>query len=118
MRCRLLSLTASVWETLTMSVAKVLDPVEIGRACRQHGVARLRVFGSSVTDRFDPLHSDIDFFVDFLPEVRDLMGNYLALKADLEQITGRKVDLVMSDAVENPYFAAEALRTVQDIYAA
>jgi len=101
-----------------MSVAKVLDPVEIGRACRQHGVARLRVFGSSVTDRFDPLRSDIDFFVDFLPEVRDLMGSYLALKADLEQITGRKVDLVMSDAVENPYFAAEALRTVQDIYAA
>lgn len=101
-----------------MNVAKVLDPVEISRACKQYGVARLRVFGSSVTDRFDPVHSDIDFFVDFLPEVRDLMGNYLALKAELEQITGRKVDLVMSDAVENPYFAAEAFRTVQDVYAA
>lgn len=96
----------------------VLDRAAIAQACVRHGVARLRVFGSMATGRFDPDRSDVDFFVDFLPEVHDLLGNYLALRDELMQIVGRKVDLVMSDAVENPYFAAEALRTTQDVYAA
>ena len=94
-----------------------LDREEIARACERFGVARLRVFGSAVTEQFDSDRSDVDFFVDFLPTVRDLLGNYLALQEDLERITGRKVDLVMSDAVENPYFAAEAFRNAQDVYA-
>ncbi|MBF4161605.1 nucleotidyltransferase domain-containing protein [Nocardioides sp. CBS4Y-1] len=88
------------------------------RACERHGVARLRAFGSVVTGGFDPVRSDVDFLVDFLPEVRDLLGNYLALRDDLERVMGRKVDLVMSDAVENPYFAAEAFRSAEDVYAA
>lgn len=96
----------------------LLDGEAIARACQRHEVARLRVFGSVITSRFDPARSDVDFFVDFLPEVHDLLGNYLALKEELAGIIGRKVDLVMSDAVENPYFAAEAFRTAQDIYAA
>ncbi len=81
-------------------------------------MARLRAFGSVVTGRFDPVRSDVDFFVDFLPEVRDVLGNYLALNEEPARIVGREVDLVMSDAVENPYFAAEAFRTAQDVYAA
>lgn len=56
--------------------------------------------------------------VDFQPQVLDLLGNYLGLAAELARITGRTVDLVMTDAVENPYFAAEASRSAQDIYAA
>jgi uncharacterized protein len=101
-----------------MNAAMTLDVDAIARACKRHGVGRLRIFGSAVTGRFDPKRSDVDFFVDFLPEVHDLLGNYLALQEELEQIVGRKVDLVMSDAVENPYFAAEAARSAQDVYAA
>lgn len=101
-----------------MDVQTPLDPEAIARVCRRHGVARLRVFGSAITDRLDPDRSDVDFFVDFLPEVHDLLGNYLALCEDLEGILGRSVDLVMSDAVENPYFAAQAFGTAQDVYAA
>lgn len=101
-----------------MDAATLLNREEIMRACKRHGVARLRVFGSVVTGRFDPDRSDVDFLVDFLPEVHDLLGSYLALNAELEKIVGRKVDLVMSDAVENPYFAAEAFRTAEDVYAA
>jgi uncharacterized protein len=101
-----------------MDAAPLLDRAAIASACRQYGVARLRVFGSAVTGQFDPDRSDLDFFVDFLPEVHDLLGNYLALNAELERIVGRKVDLIMSDAVENPYFAAEAFRSAQDVYAA
>lgn len=101
-----------------MNAATLLDREAIAHACERYGVARLRVFGSAVSGRFDPNRSDVDFFVDFLPEVHDLLGNYLALNEELERIVGRKVDLVMSDAVENPYFAAEAFRTAQDVYAA
>lgn len=101
-----------------MNPVALLDRDAIARACQRFGVARLRVFGSAVTDQFDPERSDFDFFVDFQPQVADLLGNYLGLTAELEQITGRKVDLVMTDAVENPYFEAEASRDAQDLYAA
>lgn len=101
-----------------MNAAALFDRGAVVHACQRYGVARLRMFGSAVTGRFDPNRSDVDFFVDFLPEVADLLGNYLALKEELERIFDRKVDLVMSDAVENPYFAAEAFRAAQDVYAA
>lgn len=101
-----------------MNAAMLLDREAIAHVCDRYGVARLRVFGSAVTGRFDPERSDVDFLVDFLPEVQDLLGNYLALNEELERIVGRRVDLVMSDAVENPYFAAEAFGHAQDVYAA
>jgi predicted nucleotidyltransferase len=101
-----------------MEAVALVDRDAIARACQRFGVARLRLFGSGVTDRFDPERSDFDFLVDFQPQVTDLLGNYLGLTAALEQITGRKVDLVMTDAVENPYFAAEASRGAQVLYAA
>lgn len=107
-----------VWDTVSMNAATLLDREAIAHACQRYGVARLRVFGSAVTGQFDPSRSDVDFFVDFLPEVQDLLGSYLALKGALERIVGRKVDLVMSDAVKNPYFAAEAFSTAEDVYAA
>ncbi|MDR7310865.1 putative nucleotidyltransferase [Nocardioides luteus] len=101
-----------------MSATPRLDHAAIARACERFGVARLRIFGSAVSGRFDPDRSDMDFFVDFLPEVQDLLGNYLALTDELERIVGRKVDLVMTEAVENPYFAAQAFQNAQEVYAA
>ncbi|WP_328530369.1 nucleotidyltransferase domain-containing protein [Nocardioides sp. NBC_00368] len=101
-----------------MDAAPELDYEAITRACERLGVARLRIFGSAASGNFDPESSDLDFFVDFLPEVHDLLGNYLALTEELETIVGRKVDLVMSDAVENPYFAAQAFSSAQEVYAA
>jgi predicted nucleotidyltransferase len=105
-------------DTVNMDATTLLDREAIARACQRHGVARLRVFGSAVAGGFDANRSDIDFFVDFLPQVHDLLSSYLALNEELQQIVGRKVGLVMSDAVENPYFAAEAFSTAQDVYAA
>ncbi|WP_211236509.1 nucleotidyltransferase family protein [Arthrobacter castelli] len=53
-----------------MDAATLLDSEAIRGACEQYGVERLRVFGSALSDRFDPEHSDIDFLVDFLPGAR------------------------------------------------
>lgn len=96
----------------------LLDRDAIARACKQYGVARLRVFGSIVTEHFDAEHSDVDFLVDFLPGNPDLFAAYFDLKAELERIVGRSVDLVTSRSVKNPYFRASAFTTAQDVYAA
>lgn len=101
-----------------METARILDIEAIRRACERHGVKRLRVFGSVLTDRFDPEMSDVDFLVDFQPEREDLFQDYFDLKFDLERIVGREIDLVMERSVKNPFFKASAFGSAQDVYAA
>ena len=65
--------------------------------CHEHKVARLQVFGSVLRDDFNPVTSDIDFLVDFLPgSEKPWMGEYLDLKEALEGLFSRKVDLISS----------------------
>jgi uncharacterized protein len=74
--------------------------------CREFGISRLEIFGSAVTDEFDPERSDVDFLVTY-PEEYDF-GLWLARFFDLERALsstlGRNVDLLMSDAPKNPRF--------------
>jgi predicted nucleotidyltransferase len=81
-------------------------------------VSRLRVFGSATSDRFDPERSDIDFLVGFSPGSEDPFDDYFGLKEDLERILGRDVDLVMENAVQNPFFAASANASAEVLYPA
>jgi predicted nucleotidyltransferase len=101
-----------------MVKAALLDIEAIKRACKQYGVARLRLFGSALTDRFDAAHSDVDFLVDFIPDNDNLFNDYFDLKAELERIVGREVDLVDAGAVQNPYFRTRAFESARDLYAA
>lgn len=96
----------------------MLDLEAITRACKRFGVERLRIFGSALTDRFDPEGSDIDFLVDFAPGNPNLFDDYFDLKFELERITGRPVDLVDASAVRNPYFRKSAFGSAQELYAA
>jgi len=81
--------------------------------CRRHHVRRLDLFGSAVTDRFDPAHSDLDMLVVFddLPPGA-YADAYFALKQGLESLYGREVDLVTEAGLRNPYFrrAVETMR--------
>jgi len=87
--------------------------------CRRHNVARLAVFGSAVSERFDPARSDLDFVVEYLPGREALtLGAYLAFKEALERLFERKVDLVERAAVRNPYFREELEETQVQLYAA
>lgn len=92
---------------------------ELRELCRRHHVARLAVFGSAASGRFDPARSDLDFVVEYLP-VQDAMtlGAYLDFKEALERLFGRQVDLVERDAVRNPYFRDELEDTQVQLYAA
>jgi uncharacterized protein len=95
-----------------------LDREAIGELCRNDGVRSLVVFGSAITAHFDPSRSDVDFLVEFADDLTSGFDAYFNLKEGLEALLGRPVDLVMSAALENPYFAACILRHSEELYAA
>lgn len=101
-----------------MVTAVLLDTEAIAFVSERFGVRRLRVFGSALTDRFDVERSDVDFLVDFHPHREDRLDDYLGLKDALTEIVGRDVDLVVADAVRNPYFKKSAFGSAHDVYAA
>lgn len=89
----------------------------IAALCRQHGVRRLEIFGSAARGDFDPVTSDVDFLVEF--EDRGWEGSsdrYFGLLFGLEDLLGRKVDLVERSAVRNPHFLPVAERHRELIY--
>ncbi|TNC52586.1 nucleotidyltransferase family protein [Mumia zhuanghuii] len=97
-------------------MALEVDREAIAALCRRHRVTRLTLFGSAATDDFDPRRSDVDFLAEFTSEAR--LDDYFALKADLEELFGRPVDLVSPRSLENPFFAAAVRETAEDVYAA
>src|SRR5438876_7912330 len=79
--------------------------LELETLCRRHQVRVLELFGSAADGTFDPNRSDLDFLVDFLPlEPSQQAKSYFGLLFDLEDLFGRKIDLVETGAVENPFF--------------
>jgi len=94
------------------------DTERLAGLCRRFGVRRLVLFGSALTDRFDPASSDVDFLVEFGDDVADRFDAYFGLKEALEALLGRPVDLVAPSALRNPYFAASVLAEGQELYAA
>jgi hypothetical protein len=87
------------------------DPViteraeEIRRIASQHGARRLRVFGSRARDQAET-SSDLDLLVEFEPG-RDLL-DLVALKQDLEQLLGCRVDVVEEEGL-SPYVRRRVL---------
>ena len=77
------------------------DLEAIGRLCRIYGVRKLELFGSILRQDFDPERSDIDLLVEFEPSVANRFSNFLNLKEALEQLLGRRVDLVELRAIRN-----------------
>lgn len=93
---------------------------ELAELCRQHGVARLEVFGSAArgTD-FDPRGSDADFLVKFRQiNSQAPLEQYFDFADALRRTLGRPVDLVESGAVRNPYLQAAINKSRELIYAA
>ena len=77
--------------------------------CKRYKVNRLFVFGSVLTDRFND-ESDIDLVVDFKKDEVD------DFKYSLQDLFGRKVDLVEEQSIKNPYFRKSVDSTKQLIY--
>ncbi len=88
--------------------------------CQKYRVAKLWVFGSILTPRFND-SSDVDFSVDFdsdaiKQEGRDWADTFFDFMHELEAVIGRKVDLVCDDSVKNPYFRKQLNSTKKLIY--
>ena len=92
---------------------------EVSTLCRRFGVQSLEVFGSAADGAFDPARSDIDFLVTFSAEdQRNLFRRYFELQESLEKLFDRKVDLVSTAALSNPFFIEAVNRSRQPVYAA
>jgi predicted nucleotidyltransferase len=85
--------------------------------CRQYGVAQLHLFSSAATPRFDPARSDVDVLMTLLPASPLVQGEaLLGLWDGLENLFGRRVDLLTTDSLRNPVLKAEIERTKQLLY--
>lgn len=77
---------------------------ELKQACLDFQVDKLYAFGSILTDKFSP-SSDIDFIVSISSsDPLEYAENYFELKFALENIFGRKIDLLEQKAIKNKVF--------------
>ena len=78
-----------------MSIAELPVPVDreqLGAFCRARGVRRLSLFGSVLRADFDPVRSDVDVLIEYLPDCVpgfDFVGH----QTELSRLLTRKVDL-------------------------
>lgn len=99
-----------------MSEPVAIDlPLEAIRAyCDTQPIRRLSVFGSAARNELTP-DSDVDLLVEYEPDARiglfDMGGHLM----DLQDIVGRKVDLVTPKGL-CPYIRDEVLDDVRLIY--
>ncbi len=79
--------------------------------CRKHGVRRLALFGSVLTDRFRP-DSDVDVLVEFERGAHAGFLKLAAMELELTNVLGRKVDLRTPGELSR-YFRDQVLRNVE-----
>ncbi|MBD2461369.1 nucleotidyltransferase family protein [Oscillatoria sp. FACHB-1407] len=88
--------------------------------CQRWKVSELALFGSVLRDDFRP-DSDIDVLITFASDAKRGLLTLVKMKYELEDMLGRKVDLVSKHAVETSHNwirRNEILGTAQVIYVA
>lgn len=93
---------------------------EIEKLCEKFSVKQLDVFGSAANEMATlPDTSDIDLLVEYLPLREDQYADaYFGLLFALEGLFDRPVDLVMTQAIRNPYFRESVEQSRRLLYAA
>lgn len=91
----------------TAAAALLPSPEVLREFCERHGIAKLSLFGSALTERFGP-ESDIDLLVDFLPGRKPGLFRLAGMEIELTEAVGRKVDL-RTAAELSRYFREEVL---------
>lgn len=94
---------------------------QIAEFCRKWNVTEFALFGSVLRDDFRP-DSDVDVLVTFTsPELTPSLFEHVDMQDELEQIFGRRVDLVSKKGVErseNRFRKKAILDSAQVVYAA
>lgn len=93
---------------------------QVADLCQKFGVTRLYVFGSALSEDWDPQRSDLDFLAEYGPTSRQLdpLDRLVGLQMALEEVFGRPVDVVDLNAAKNMIFVESSKRQAQEIYAA
>jgi predicted nucleotidyltransferase len=93
---------------------------QLAELCRRYRVERMYLFGSAARDDFDPATSDIDLLFSFSPEltIEEYTDNYFDLMWALDELFGRKVDLVAEETLSKPRLIANINRDKQLVYGA
>lgn len=84
------------------------NQAELAELCERFGVERLELFGSATGTNFQPETSDLDFIV----RMRDarqtgVARRFCGFAEALEELFGRRVDLLTEAMIRNPIFRAE-----------
>ena len=91
--------------------------LSIADLCRRHEVRRLDLFGSATRGDFQADRSDLDFIVQFnRTGYAGYADAFLEFADALEQLLGRKVDLLTERMIRTPYFRASVESTRQTVY--
>lgn len=102
-----------------MDAAVATHKAEIMKLCRDFHVRRLELFGSASRSGFNPEQSDFDFLVEFAPlATGEYATAFFGLKAELERLLDRPVDLIVASAIRNPYFRQSVDQSKTLLYAA
>lgn len=94
-----------------------LTPQQFAAFCARWGISELALFGSVLRDDFTP-GSDVDIMVRLDPNQAHGPFDWVDMRDELETLLGRKVDLVSSRALRNPFRRASILATREVLYAA
>jgi predicted nucleotidyltransferase len=97
-----------------------LPQAEIEAFCRKWKIQKLELFGSAVRDELTP-ESDIDLLVTWKPDVYWPLADHGRMHEEIEQLLGRRVDLVSRSAVErghNWIIRQHILSSARTVYAA
>ena len=80
--------------------------------CRRFGVERLELFGSGTRADFNAASSDLDLIVRMRnPEQAGVARRFCSFADSLEQLLGRRIDLLTEAMIRNPHFKAEVDRS-------
>ena len=95
---------------------RIQDLIEL---CKVHRVESFALFGSAAKDAMHE-DSDLDFLVQFSDDidVLEYADNYFSFLEKLENLTGKKVDLVSQKSLKNPILIEEIERSKVELYAA
>ncbi len=88
--------------------------------CQRWKIIELALFGSVLGDNFRS-DSDVDVLVTFMPDTRYSLFDLVHMQDELEQVFGRKVDLVERKSVEhseNYIRRKHILNSVESVYVA
>ena len=87
--------------------------LENGNRIKSYGVKELNVFGSFVNDTKISETSDVDFLVEFENGKKNY-DNFMDLSFFLEEILGRKVELVTTQSLSK-YLGPHILRQMENV---